>query len=98
MYFETDLGIDKFTSISEGLTPPTGYAFGGWFTSSNLTEDTRFNLETNKMPANDLILYGKWVPIRVELDVHVTIDGTDEIIEGFNGLAWLVRKNRCWWG
>ena len=87
VYFETDLGLERFTSISEGLTPPAGYVFGGWFTSPTLTEDTRFNLETNIMPANDMILYGKWAPINVELDVHVTIDGTDEIIEGFNGFT-----------
>lgn len=87
VYFETDLGLDKFTSVSEGLTAPMGYVFGGWFTSPTLTEDTRFNLETNIMPANDLILYGKWSPIHVELDVHVTIDGTDEIIEGFNAFT-----------
>ena len=87
VYFETDLGLDRFTSISDGLIPPAGYIFGGWFTSPQLTEDTRFNLETNIMPANDMILYGKWTPIYVELDVHVTIDGTDEIIEGFNGFT-----------
>lgn len=87
VYYETDLGLDKFTSISEGLTPPDGYIFGGWYTSPSLTEDTRFYLERNTMPYNDMVLYAKWTPIRVELDVHVTIDGTDEIIEGFNGFT-----------
>ena len=87
VYYETDMGIDKFTSISEGLTPPAGYIFGGWYTSPSFTEDTRFYLERNTMPYNDLVLYAKWVPIKVELDVHITIDGSDTILEGFNSFT-----------
>ena len=87
VYYETDMGIDKFTSISEGLTPPAGYIFGGWYTSPSFTEDTRFYLERNTMPYNDLILYAKWVPVKVELDVHITIDGSDTILEGFNSFT-----------
>lgn len=87
VYFETPLGLDKFKNVQKSLTPPIGYIFDGWFTSPTLTEDTRFNLDTNTMPATDLILYAKFKSIKIEVDVHVTIDGVDEIIEGFNGFT-----------
>lgn len=87
VYYETDLGLDKFKTPETKLNAPLGYKFGGWFTSETYSEDTRFELDNHTMPANDLVLYAKWIPTNVELDVHITIDGVDEIIEGFNGFT-----------
>ena len=87
VYYETDLGLDKFKIPETKLNAPLGYKFGGWFTSETYSEDTRFELDNHTMPANDLVLYAKWVPTNVELDVHITIDGVDAIIEGFNGFT-----------
>lgn len=87
VYYETDLSLDKFTEVSENLIAPDGYKFGGWYTSADLSENTKFDLTKNTMPSNDIKLYGKWTPKIVDIDVHITLDGSDTIIEGVNGFT-----------
>lgn len=87
VYFETDLGLDKFMNVSEELDVPDGYRFEGWYTAADLSENSRFDLTKNTMPPNDVKLYAKWIPKIVDIDVHITLDGSDTIIEGVNGFT-----------
>ena len=38
------------------------YEFAGWYTTSGCYAGSEVNWESIKMPANDLILYAKWIP------------------------------------
>lgn len=39
------------------------YHFDGWYTTEGCYEGTKFDFETETMPAHDLILYAKWAPV-----------------------------------
>jgi uncharacterized repeat protein (TIGR02543 family) len=56
IYQET---YDYDTNIAQYTPTLEGYSFSGWFTDSELTTPYTFNL----MPANDVTLYGRWIPI-----------------------------------
>lgn len=52
------------------FTPPypdnleeNAYEFGGWYTSPGCYDGTELNWQSCNMPANDLMLYAKWVPV-----------------------------------
>lgn len=56
---------------------PTGYTFGGWY--SNPSEATPYNFSGKKMPAQNITVYAKWVPITLTLtieDVEGVTSGT----------------------
>lgn len=55
---------------------PTGYTFGGWY--SNPSEATPYNFSGKKMPAQNITVYAKWVPITLTL----TIQGVDGVNSG----------------
>ena len=55
---------------------PTGYTFGGWY--SNPSEATPYNFSGKKMPAQNITVYAKWVPITLTL----TIEGMEDITSG----------------
>jgi uncharacterized repeat protein (TIGR02543 family) len=39
------------------------YEFDGWYTTEGCYEGSKFVFDTETMPAHDLILYAKWVPV-----------------------------------
>lgn len=55
---------------------PTGYTFGGWY--SNPSEATPYNFSGKKMPAQNITVYAKWVPITLTL----TIEGVEGVTSG----------------
>lgn len=57
-------------------TAPAGYKFGGWY--SNPSEATPYNFSGKKMPAQNITVYAKWVPITLTL----TIQGVDDVNSG----------------
>ena len=46
------------TYVKDGVT----YTFGGWYRSPGLGEDTKFTFAGKTMPAENIVLYGKWTP------------------------------------
>lgn len=50
------------------------YSFGGWYTTSDCFDGTEADLTTITMPANDLTLYAKWVPVSHNVNFFVTLD------------------------
>ena len=55
---------------------PTGYTFGGWY--SNPSEATPYNFSGKTMPAQNITVYAKWVPITLTL----TIEGVEGVTNG----------------
>lgn len=55
---------------------PAGYEFGGWY--SNPSEATPYNFSGKKMPAQNITVYAKWVPITLTL----TIEGVKDVTSG----------------
>ena len=53
---------------------PTGYTFGGWY--SNPSEATPHNFSGKTMPAQNITVYAKWVPITLTLTIQ-GVDGVD---------------------
>ena len=51
---------------------PTGYTFGGWY--SNPSEATPYNFSGKTMPAQNITVYAKWVPITLTLTIQ-DVDG-----------------------
>lgn len=52
---------------------PTGYTFGGWYSDPSGT--TPYEFSGKKMPAQNITVYAKWVPITLKL----TIQGVDGV-------------------
>lgn len=81
-------GYDNTPAYPDGLEP-NAYQFAGWYTTVECFDGTEVNWETAKMPANDVILYAKWVPkthtvrtwLTNKLDTPVNVmDGNEQKI------------------
>ena len=57
-------------------TAPTGYRFDGWCSDPNRT--TPYDFSGKTMPAQNITVYAKWVPITLTL----TIQGVDDVNSG----------------
>lgn len=56
---------------------PAGYTFGGWYSDPSGT--TKYDFSNKKMPAQNITVYAKWVPITLTLtieDVEGVTSGT----------------------
>lgn len=62
----------NWVSYAESIANPTYpsdweegvYEFGGWYTTSNFYEGTKYLFDADDtMPANDLTLFAKWIPV-----------------------------------
>lgn len=49
---------------------PGSVEFGGWYQNPQCTGE-EYKLDTHKMPANDLILYAKWVPVTHKVNFYL---------------------------
>lgn len=50
---------------------PGSVEFGGWYQNPQCTGE-EYKLEDHKMPANDIILYAKWVPVNRTVKFYLT--------------------------
>ena len=64
-------GYDNTPAYPDGLEP-NAYQFAGWYTTVECFDGTEVNWETAKMPANDVILYAKWVPNTHTVKTYLT--------------------------
>lgn len=76
--FESPLG-DTVKASEEGITYydkdlSSYYTFGGWFTSPDFIESTKFVYESSKMPAGGLVLYAKWLPVEYNVTFYNDMD------------------------
>ncbi len=77
--------------------PEGAYEFGGWYETQDCLDGTKFDF-SSKMPANNLILYAKWVPKTFNVRVYQTSACNNLVVyQDENGdmqpLQWLVDED-----
>lgn len=55
---------------------PGSVVFGGWYQNPQCTGE-EYKLDEHKMPANDIILYAKWVPVERNVKFYLTESSTE---------------------
>ena len=86
--YQTSLNKAEY-NIGEPSYPvgiePDAYEFKGWYTTSGCYPGTEVDWENMTMPANDVTLYAKWVPVKHNVyfhylytDIDTDNDGIDE--------------------
>lgn len=78
--FETPLKSYSFKPSYPSNLEKGAYVFGGWYTSPDGVAGTEVDWNSDKMPASDMIIYAKWIPI----DHSVRIFQNYADIEKFN--------------
>lgn len=74
--FEKILGAVGGVSSYVPAKPDTvseGYAFGGWYLNPQCTGE-QVDLSTKQMPAANLVLYAKWVPVTCNVTAYTDAD------------------------
>lgn len=56
----------------DDLTPPSNHEFAGWYTSEDFIPGTEFDFEGKTMPAQNMTIYVKWVPVSHTVNVYLT--------------------------
>ncbi|MBO5622784.1 MAG: InlB B-repeat-containing protein, partial [Butyrivibrio sp.] len=86
--FEKDLAAYSGSTPEVDTTGKDGFTFVGWFKDKNGTELFQWNEE--KMPANNLVLYGYWRPM--EYKVHLDKGADDaQWIKPYNDPAFTLK-------
>ena len=76
--YEAPLGGYSFTPTKvPSWFEPGSVEFAGWYLNPQCT-GKEYKLDEHTMPANDLILYAKWVPITHTVEFHLT-ENTEEV-------------------
>lgn len=83
--YEAPLGSYNFTPDYPAGLEPNAYKFGGWYTTAGCYDGSEANMSTMTMPASDLILYAKWVPVTHTVKTWLTVDMKDAVIVGTTG-------------
>lgn len=58
---------------------PNAYTFAGWYTTEQCFDGTEVNWDTLTMPADGIILYAKWAPIKHTVKVFLTATMEEQI-------------------
>ena len=75
--FEAPLSTYKdYVPEVPGAFEPGSVEFGGWYQNPQCTGE-EYKLEEHKMPASDLILYAKWVPVNRTVKFYLTEKSTE---------------------
>lgn len=69
-------GLADFVPPYPDTLEPGAYQFEGWYGSPAFDEETRVDLSVEKMPATDVMLYAKWVPVTRHVSFY--LDNTME--------------------
>lgn len=83
--YEAPLGSYYFEPDYPAGLEPNAYEFGGWYTTAGCYAGSEADLSTMIMPASDLILYAKWVPVTHKVTTWLTVDMKDAVIVGTTG-------------
>lgn len=70
--YEAALRDYNFTPDYPAKLERGAYRFVGWYTTPECYDNSRVDWDTIKMPANDLMLYAKWVPVTHEVKLYPT--------------------------
>ena len=83
--YEAPLGSYDFTPDYPAGLEPNAYKFAGWYTTAGCYAGSEADLSTMKMPASDLILYAKWVPVTHAVKTWLTVDKETPVNVGETG-------------
>lgn len=61
--YEEALKDKNFTPMYPSVLEKNAYEFGGWYTSPGCYAGSEVDWDDLTMPANDLTLYAKWIPV-----------------------------------
>ena len=62
--FNQSLATYDFTPSYPKSLEKGAYEFAGWYTTPQCVEGTQYDFTTGKMPAKDMTLYAKWIPVK----------------------------------
>ena len=83
--YEAPLSGYNFTPDYPAGLEPNAYKFGGWYTTAGCYDGSEADLSTMIMPASDLILYAKWVPVTHTVTTWLTVDKDTPVNVGTTG-------------
>lgn len=63
MYEQSLNGLGDMPAYPDWAYPEGGYEFEGWYSSATFEPDTKVDFNTATMPASNMTIYAKWVPI-----------------------------------
>ena len=73
IYYETPLATyGSYTPAYPAAYEEGAYTFGGWYTDQGCTQAVNWNTLT--MPADNMAVYAKWVPVQYKVEVYKTSD------------------------
>ena len=70
--YEAPLKDYDFTPAYPSGLEANAYEFAGWYTTAGCYDGSKADLETMTMPASDVILYAKWVPVKHTVTFYLT--------------------------
>lgn len=80
--YEAPLGSYNFTPDYPAGLEPNAYKFAGWYTTAGCYAGSEADLSAMTMPASDLILYAKWVPVTHTVTTWLTVDMKEPVNVG----------------
>ena len=83
--YEAPLGSYNFIPDYPAGLEPDAYEFAGWYTTAGCYAGSEANLSAMTMPASDLILYAKWVPVTHRVTTWLTVDMKEPVNVGDTG-------------
>lgn len=83
--YEAPLSGYNFTPDYPAGLEPNAYEFAGWYTTAGCYAGSEANMDTMTMPASDLILYAKWVPVTHTVKTWLTVDKDTPVNVGTTG-------------
>ena len=79
--YEAPLSGYNFTPAYPANLEEHAYEFAGWYTTTGCYAGSEVNWTTAKMPASDVTLYAKWVPITHTVKTYLTESDLNNHVE-----------------
>ena len=70
--YEAPLSGYEFKPVYPAMLEEGAYAFAGWYTTAGCYAGSKVNWATATMPASDVTLYAKWVPVTHTVKTYQT--------------------------
>lgn len=70
--YEAPLSGYEFKPVYPAMLEEGAYAFAGWYTTAGCYAGSEVNWATATMPASDVTLYAKWVPVTHTVKTYLT--------------------------
>ena len=64
LHYDSDISNKYFVPEYYDADEKNAYYFDGWYTDTSCLDQYKFDFETQKMPAENLVLYAKWVLVK----------------------------------